>query len=207
MSATAQPVVLDVGEHVMIVLPHVGLLPASVESVTADAITVALAVPDDRVRRLAGQDSAIERTTARGVQRYPGTLSVAGERDELLTVTLSGDVERVQRRDWARVPAAVPVKVRPLDVGMDPFETVSVNVSVGGVLIKDRWHVPLGTDVRIEIAVPDGDPVRGLGRVVREAAEDEKGIRIDDMGREDEERLMRYVRERERAELRMARGR
>jgi c-di-GMP-binding flagellar brake protein YcgR len=207
MAAATQPAMLDTGEHVMILLPHLGLLPASVENSTAQAITVALAVPDDRVRRLAGQDSAIERTTARGVQRYPGTLSVAGERDELLTVTLSGEIERVQRRDWARVPAAVPVKVRALDVGIDPFETVSVNLSVGGVLIKDRWHVPLGTDVRLEIAVPDGEPVRGLGRVVREAAEDEKGIRIDDMGREDEERLMRYVRERERAELRMARGR
>jgi PilZ domain len=207
MAAATQPLMLDTGERVMIDLPHLGHLPASVEKATAEAITVALAVPDDRVRRLAGQDSAIERTTARGVQRYPGKLSVAGARDELLTVTLSGEVERVQRRDWARVPAAVPVKVRPLDVGIDAFETVSVNVSVGGVLIKDRWHVPLGTDVRLEIAVPDGEPVRGLGRVVREAAEDEKGIRIDDMGREDEERLMRYVRERERAELRMARGR
>ena len=67
--------------------------------------------------------------------------------------------------------------------------------------------MPLGTDVRLEIEVPGGESIRGLGRVVREAAEDEKGIRIDDMGREDEERLMRYVRERERAELRMARGR
>lgn len=207
MAATAQPIVLETDEHVMIALPHVGLLPASVEKASAQAITVALAVPDDRVRRLAGQEVAIERTTARGVQRYPGTLSVAGARDELLTVTLSGDVERVQRRDWARVPAAVPVKVRPLDVGIDPFETVSVNLSVGGVLIKDRWQVPLGTDVRVEIALPDGEAVRGLGRVVREAAQDEKGIRLDDMGREDEERLMRYVRDRERAELRMARGR
>jgi hypothetical protein len=207
MAAATQPAMLENGEHVMILLPHIGLLPASVEKSTAEAITVALAVPDDRVRRLAGQESAIERTTARGVQRYPGTLSVGGARDELLTVTLNGEIERVQRRDWARVPAAVAVKVRPLDVGIDPFETVSVNLSVGGVLIKDRWHVPLGTDVRLEIAVPDGEPARALGRVVREAAEDEKGIRIDDMGREDEERLMRYVRERERAELRMARGR
>jgi c-di-GMP-binding flagellar brake protein YcgR len=206
MAATVTPVPLDAGEQVVIHLPHVGGLPATVERSTAGSITVVLAVPDDRVKRLSGQDVAIERTTARGVQRYPGQLAVAGERDELLTVTLSGDVERVQRRDWARVGASVAVKVRPLDVGIDPFETVSVNVSVGGVLIKDRWHVPLGTDVRVEIEVEPGNPVRGLGRVVRDAGEELKGIRIDDMGREDEERLMRFVRERERAELRMARG-
>lgn len=198
---------LDVGEHVLVDLPHIGGLPATVEGSTADTITVVLAVPDDRVRRLAGQAVAIERTTARGVSRYPGHLAVGGARGELLTVTVSGDVERVQRRNWARVGATVAVRVKPLDVGMDPFETVSVNVSVGGVLVKDRWHVPLGTDVRVEIDIAAGETVRCLGRVVRDAGEELKGIRIDDMGREDEERLMRFVRERERAELRMARGR
>lgn len=207
MAAAATQIPLDAGEQVMVHLPHVGGLPATVEGSTAQTITVVLAVPDDRVRRLAGQEVAIERTTARGVSRYPGHLSVAGARDELLTVTVSGDVERVQRRNWARVSAALTVRVKPLDVGLDPFETVSVNVSVGGVLVKDRLHVPLGTDVRVEIGVPEGEPVRCLGRVVRDAGEDLKGIRIDDMGREDEERLMRFVRERERAELRMARGR
>ena len=198
---------LDVGEHVLVDLPHIGGLPATVEGSTADTITVVLAVPDDRVRRLAGQAVAIERTTARGVSRYPGHLAVGGARGELLTVTVSGDVERVQRRNWARVGATVAVRVKPLDAGMDPFETVSVNVSVGGVLVKDRWHVPLGTDVRVEIDIAAGETVRCIGRVVRDAGEELKGIRIDDMGREDEERLMRFVRERERAELRMARGR
>jgi PilZ domain-containing protein len=207
MAAAATQIPLDAGEQVLVHLPHIGGLPATVEGSTADTITVVLAVPDDRVQRLAGQEVAIERTTARGVSRYPGHLAVAGARDELLTVTVSGDVERVQRRNWARVGAALPVRVRPLDAGIDPFETVSVNVSVGGVLVKDRCHVPLGTDVRVEIEVAPGEPVRCLGRVVRDAGPDLKGIRIDDMGREDEERLMRFVRERERAELRMARGR
>jgi c-di-GMP-binding flagellar brake protein YcgR len=207
MAAAATQLPLDPGEHVMIQLPHVGGLPAAVESTTAGTITVVLAVPDDRVRRLAGQEVAIERTTARGVQRYPGHLQVAGARDELLTVAISGDVERVQRRNWARIRATVAVKVRPLDVGIDPFQTVSMNVSVGGVLIKDTAHVPLGTDVRVEIETEPGVVVKCLGRVVRDAGESLKGIRIDDMGREDEERLMRFVRERERAELRMARDR
>src|SRR4051812_19062700 len=103
MAATVTPVPLDAGEQVMIHLPHIGGLPATVERSTGDTITVVLAVPDDRVKRLAGQEAAIERTTARGVQRYPGLLAVAGARDELLTITLSGDVERVQRRNWARV--------------------------------------------------------------------------------------------------------
>lgn len=207
MAAAVTQIPIDAGEHVMVQLPHIGALPATVEGSTAGAITVVLAVPDDRVGRLAGQEVAVERTTSRGVQRYPGHLRVAGARDELLTVTLSGAVERVQRRDWARVGATVTVRVEPLDVGIAAFETLSVNVSVGGVLVRDTRRVPLGTDVRVELELGADAPVRCLGRVVRDAGADLKGIRIDDMGRDDEERLMRFVRERERAELRMARGR
>jgi hypothetical protein len=76
------------------------------------------------------------------------------------------------------------------------------------VLVKDKWNMPLGIDVRIELqAEPGAEPIRALGRVVRVAGEDEKGVRIDSISREDEERLVRLVRERELAALRMARGR
>jgi hypothetical protein len=42
---------------------------------------------------------------------------------------------------------------------------------------------------------------------VRVAGTEEKGVRIDSISREDEERLVRLVRERELAALRMSRGR
>jgi hypothetical protein len=46
-----------------------------------------------------------------------------------------------------------------------------------------------------------------LGRVVRAGAdEDQKGIRFDGVGRADEDRLMRYIRDREVQALRAARG-
>ena len=68
--------------------------------------------------------------------------------------------------------------------------------------------MPLGIDVRIELEVePGAEPIRALGRVVREPAPDQKGIRIDNIARDDEERLVRLVRERELAALRMSRGR
>jgi PilZ domain-containing protein len=76
------------------------------------------------------------------------------------------------------------------------------------VLIKDLWNLPLGIDVRIELqAEPGAAPIRALGRVVRVAGSEEKGVRIDSISREDEERLVRLVRERELAALRMSRGR
>jgi hypothetical protein len=208
MAATVTTPLLESGEQVSVVLPHVGGLPATVEALNGSVVKLVLAVPDDRVPRLNGQLVAIEKTSGRGIQRYTGILSVAGGKGELLSVALEGDAERVQRRNFVRVPAVVPIKVISLEKGVSAGETLTINVSGSGVLIKDKWRLPLGIDVRIEVQLdPDGEPLRALGRVVRYSSEEEKGIRIEDISRSDEDRLIKFIRERERAELRMARDR
>jgi hypothetical protein len=203
--AAAPPV--TPGTHVSVRLVHVGALPATIEAVEPGAIRAVLAVPDSRVRRLAGTEVSVEVTSGRGIQRYVGSLELDGKRAELLRVVLTGEAERIQRREWARIDAIVPVRLRGVD---EPVEgaTTTLNVSGGGMLVNDPWNMPLGIDVRIELEVESGGPpVRALGRVVREGGSDRKGVRILDMGRDDEERLVRFVRERERAALRLARGR
>ena len=197
---------IPAGEHVQVSLPHVGLLPATVETTEPGAVVLVLAVDDARVKRLAGSEVAVEHATGRGINRFNGTLELDDSRPELLRVVLSGDSERIQRREWARVEATLPVTVKGIDepVGGD---TVTLNISGGGVLVKDPWKMPLGLDVRIELEVEPGVTIKALGRVVREPARDQKGIRIDSIGREDSERLVRLVRERELAALRMSRGR
>ena len=197
---------IPAGEHVQVSLPHIGLLPATVETTEPGAVVVVLAVDDARVQRLAGSEVAVEHATGRGINRFSGTLELDDSRPELLRVVLSGDSERIQRREWARVEATLPVTVKGIDepVGGD---TVTLNISGGGVLVKDLWKMPLGIDVRIELEVEPGVTIKALGRVVREPAPDQKGVRIDSIGREDSERLVRLVRERELAALRMSRGR
>ena len=207
MAATVSTPLLEAGEQVSVVLPHGGGLPATVEGLQGSAVKLVLAVPDDRVRRLDGQQIAIEKTSGRGIQRYNGALSVDGAKGELLTVVLEGEAERVQRRSFVRVPAILPINVISLEQGISAGETTTINVSGSGVLIKDKWRLPLGIDVRIELRLePEGEPLRALGRVVRFSSEEEKGIRIEDIARTDEDRLIKFIRERERAELRLARG-
>jgi c-di-GMP-binding flagellar brake protein YcgR len=196
---------IPAGTHVSLRLPHVGALPAIVDAVEPGALVVALTVSDNRVERLAGQEAAIEATTARGIQRFTGTLQRAAGGPDVFRIALEGEAERIQRRDWARVDAVVPITVRAIDADLGGA-THSLNMSAGGMLIADLWELPLGTDVRVELEGQAGEPpIRALGRVVRDAAPGQKGIRIDDIGREDEERLVRLVRERERAALRMGR--
>ena len=197
---------IPAGEHVQLSLPHIGLLPATVETTEPGAVVLVLAVDDARVKRMAGAEVAVEHATGRGINRFNGTLELNDRRPEQLRVVLSGDSERIQRREWARVEATVPVTVKGIDepVGGD---TVTLNISGGGILVKDPWNMPLGIDVRVELEVEPGAKIQALGRVVREPAPDQKGIRIDSIGREDSERLVRLVRERELAALRMSRGR
>ena len=197
---------IPAGEHVQVSLPHIGLLPATVETTEPGVVVVALAVGDNRVQRLAGAEVAIEHATGRGINRFSGTLELDNSRPELLRVVLSGDSERIQRREWARVEATLPIAVKGIDEPVGG-ETVTLNISGGGVLVKDLWKMPLGIDVRIELEVEPGVKIQALGRVVREPAKDQKGIRIDSIGREDSERLVKLVRDRELAALRMSRGR
>src|SRR3954469_3369559 len=207
MAVSAPAPSIPSGEHVQLSLPHVGLLPATVSAIEDGAIVLVLAVKDARVSRLAGTEVAVEYKTGRGIQRFGGILQLDAARPEQLRVVMQGEAERIQRREWARIDAILPIKVKGIDepVGGD---TQTLNVSGGGVLVKDKWNMPLGIDVRIELqAEPGAEPIRALGRVVRVAGTDEKGVRIDSISREDEERLVRLVRERELAALRMSRGR
>jgi hypothetical protein len=206
VSASQVPAI-PAGEHVQVSLPHIGHLPATVESTEPGAVVLVLAVGDARIKRMQGAEVAVEHATGRGINRFGGILQLDDARPEKLKVIVQGEAERIQRREWARVDATLAIKVSGVDepIGGD---TVTLNVSGGGVLIKDAWRMPLGIDVRIELEVEAGaPPIKALGRVVREPALDQKGIRIESIAREDEERLVKLVRDRELAALRMSRGR
>ena len=203
-SIPASAPALAPGQHVIVRNVHVGMLPATVEKADAATVTVALAVKDERVVRLVGHEMAVELTSGRGIHRYTGTLS--GERSGSLTITLSGDVERIQRREFVRVAAHLDVSIRGVDEDVGG-ETTTLDVSGSGMRISDKFELPLGIDVRIELKLPDGPPLSALGRVVRVGSEeDQKGIRFDSVSRADEDRLMRYIRDREVQALRAARG-
>ena len=207
MAVTA-PVTPPAGRKVSVRLPYVGALPATVEACGAGTVTVALAVPDSRIGRLDGADATVESTTERGIQRFHGRVVLRG-RTDVFEVVLGGEAERIQRREWARVAVVIPVNVEPVDApGVVAGETSSLNLSGGGVLIRDPWRLPMGIDVRLELKVdPDQPPVHALARVVRDGGPERKGLRFEDLSTQDSERLMRFVREKERAALRISRGR
>jgi hypothetical protein len=192
------------GQHIVVRNVHVGVLPATVEHSDASSVTVALAVKDERITRLVGHELAVEAISGRGIHRFGGTLSAQNAGS--LTISLSGDVERIQRREYVRVAAHLEVTVKGIDEPVGG-ETSTLDVSGSGIRITDKWRLPLGLDVRVELKLPEGPPLCALGRVVRGGSEeDQKGIRLDGLSRADEDRLMRYIRDREVQALRASRG-
>jgi hypothetical protein len=200
--AAAKVPQLESGQHVAVREVHVGVMPGTIERIDGAALTVALTVRESRLSRLIGHDIAVELLSGRGIYRHTGTLKA--DRKGVLSIELDGGVDRIQRREFVRVDAHVDVTVEGIDESLGG-ETATLDVSGGGIRISDPWGLPLGLDVRVEIALPGGEPVRALGRVVRAAAAGETGISFEDLARSDEDRLIRFIRERERQAMRAAR--
>ena len=132
-----------------------GLLPARIEEAKGETVTVALSVKDERIGRLVGQDIAVEMMSGRGIYRFNGSLRA--ERSGSLTVALNGDVERIQRREFVRIPAHLDVTVKAVDEPVGG-PTTTVDVSGSGIQINDPWNLMLGLDVRVELTLPGAEP-------------------------------------------------
>jgi hypothetical protein len=193
---------LNAGQQVTVNLAHLDRVPATVESSEGATVKVALTVRDDRIARVMDREIFIELISGTGIYRHTGVLK--SDKGGLLTVAMTGAVERIQRREFVRVATGVPVVVTGVgeDIG---GETTTVDLSGRGLRVLDPWQLPLGLEVRLEIKLPDG-PLHALGRVVREAGEGERGISFSDLPRADEDRVIRYIRERELQALRAKRN-
>ena len=201
-------------QYVTVQLAQIGGLPAVVETEDDGQILLSLAVQVPAgINRVLDRPVRIECISPRGIQRVTGHAAWTPDQPEQLRVVKEVD-DTIQRREAVRVQAVetTVVTVLALPPGADaaapdaPLKTTSLNVSSTGVLFRDPAALPLGTQVRVEIDLEHGaDPVVLTGEVVR-AVNDEKGVRIDEMSRADQQRLSRYITEKQRAELRMGRG-
>ena len=201
-------------QYVTVQLAQIGGLPAVVETEDDGQVLLSLAVQVPAgLHRVLDRPVRIECISPRGIQRVTGHAAWTPEQPEQLRVVKEAD-DTIQRREAVRVQAVetAVVTVLALPPGFDkpkpdgPVTTTSLNVSTTGVLVRDPLELPLGTKVRVALDLEHGaEPVVLTGEVVR-AVNDEKGVRIDDMSRADQQRLSRYITEKQRAELRMGRG-
>ena len=201
--------------YVSVQLPLHGELPAIVEAEDDAAVLLSLAVQAPAgIGRLDGRTVRVECVSPRGIQHVTGQVSWSADQQEFLRVAKESD-DVIQRREAVRVQAVAPAIVTVLAMPpagdgpapaapSAPLKTTSLNLSSTGVLV--RAELPMGTTVRVELELePSEPPVVLTGRIVREER-DEKGVHIDDISRLDQNRLSRFITEKQRAELRMSRS-
>jgi hypothetical protein len=194
---------------VTVLLDDVGELPAMVEADDDETVTLVLTTPPVGALARAGDGRAtLEYTTSTGIHRVSGDLTHDPRKPEILKVRRDGGGRTIQRRDHVRVEAVVPVEVAVVGDDARRAETTTRNLSARGLLIVEPFRLEVGEQVLLTLALdPASPPLEVSGTVVRQTAPSGRGIHIDGLSRPDEQRLLRFITERERIALRIRRER
>lgn len=150
----------------------------------------------------------LESAGTRGVVRTPGTAELV--ESNLLRFVPEDSMELVQRREFVRVTAAKRVVLENED-GDVLAQGLTSDISGGGMLVQLPRSADITVDTVIFFSLSLGltdydDQVNGTARILRRTDENRVALEFEHISRRDQERLIRFVFERQRAALRVTRG-
>jgi c-di-GMP-binding flagellar brake protein YcgR len=185
---------LEQGETVLVRLGGAAAVAARVDAVGPEGASLILLTPPMRPPAN-GQMAALEVTTPRGILTIPVKVADHDGRGSMRVTPAAGadETPAVQRRDFVRVGASVPVVVR--DGGPDgpAREVLSLNVSGNGLLLSGLSHLSCGDFAWVAIDLEDGTPpIEALVTVVRESDRGRRAVRIASISARDEQRIVRF---------------
>ena len=197
------------GQQVFVISPSGAGIPARV--LECDAKCTVLSFEENEsnpVAVLAGGNLSIQYTNRRGVCRIDGAAHRA-KGVTMLRVDHTSKVQLIQRREFVRVDAILPVTYRPVGMTGWTAETTTINVSGGGFMISGREGLRMDQIMEFTITL-DGEgkeagPIDVVGQVVREMPGG-LGISITQLDERERERLIRWVFARERQGMLIVKG-
>ncbi len=198
------PVALpEVSDTVTVAARGAGWIPARVLEAGPDALLVAITVRAPEFSREQLETLKVEFSSARGRVRLRGTLtSQDAASPELIKLTSPRSVEVLQEREYVRIKSARPVVVYSVRDRMQ-IESYTVDVSGGGLLIAGPDTLKVGDRLDFQLTLTPGvTPVTGSGRVVRVDANGRRAIEFESISDLDRRRLVRFLFECQRSELR-----
>ena len=150
----------------------------------------------------------LESTGARGVVRTAGAAELV--QGNLLRFVPEESLELVQRREFVRVTAAKRVILED-EAGEVLGTGLTSDISGGGMLVQlpRSADITVGTVVffSLFLGMTDYDEqVNGTARILRKTDDNRAALAFDHISNRDQERLIRFVFERQRAALRVTRG-
>jgi c-di-GMP-binding flagellar brake protein YcgR len=145
----------------------------------------------------------LEYVSPRGLVRFHGQ-AIVQERD-LVRFDVSAAPEVTQRREFVRVPAAQKVEVakgHDSRAEGDLIDAHAIDISGGGMLVSGADGLPLGSHVRFSLNLgPGAEPIEGNAQVVRAGDEGKRALVFDQISRDDRQRLIHFIFERQREAL------
>jgi len=195
---------LQLPEHGVTVTVHAGPgagIPARVLDSHAGTLRVAIMVPNAPLGAAALQNAVVEFMGAQGRVRLAGAATM--EEADVLRFDSPRSLDVVQEREYVRLRSARPV----LLFGGEEYARVdgcTVDISGGGFLLAGGDALKIGDEVQFELQLALGElPVCGTGTVVRIDARGHRGVVFHEIKDLDRRRLVRFIFECQRAELRM----
>jgi c-di-GMP-binding flagellar brake protein YcgR len=194
------------GQEVHVIAPSGASIDARVKHAGIGNLLLRLEPGEtDPLELLADESVSIEFTNRRGVCRLLGKAKAAAG-GSALRVDSTGVIELIQRRDYVRVEAFVPVTYQP--DGPDGWTATAntLDVSGGGFRVGDAEGLRLGDMMRFTLELGEGEnPLQAVAEAVREAGDGAYGMRFVEILERDRQRLVRWVFARERLARQIAR--
>jgi hypothetical protein len=188
------------GQEVWVIAPNGASINGRVREVGGEATVIEfLHGQTNPAAELASGSVAVQYTNRRGICRIDG-VAHRTDLEGSIRVNHTGNVDLIQRREFVRIDAMVPVTYQPNGPSGVTAETTTTNVSGGGFMISGREGLNIDDEMTFTLHL-DGEreagPVEIDGKVVRETRGG-LGIKIAAIEEEERERLIRWIFARER---------
>ncbi len=191
----------EVGESVTLVV-GAGRIPARVIERTAEELTVAITV---RARPLDAKQLnglVVERASERGRTRLTGVVAQDPADPEVVRLRDPRSLELLQQREYVRIRSARPALVFSAR-NHSQVQSFTVDVSGGGLLLAGPDSLAVGDELTFRLTLTPGvTPVTGRGRVVRIDTHGRRAVEFVQISDLDRRRLVRFLFQCQRAELR-----
>jgi hypothetical protein len=188
-------------ENVILSTKSGGQIPARVVESGENSLLVAITVPTRPLSAEQLEDLVLEFHSARGRIRLHGLFAVDDPSDpDLLRMKEPRSVEVQQQRSYVRIQAARPVVVYGTG-STAQYESFTVDVSGGGLLLAGPDTLEIGEEVMFRVSIKQGQiPISGTGRVVRVDDHGRRAVAFEKISDLDRRRLVRLIFELQRNE-------
>jgi hypothetical protein len=178
--------------------------PVRISERDGDVLMLMLLVESGELDPQQIESLTLECTSEYGVARLQGEAVL--EDHDLVRFHVSDSPTVLQRRDFVRVRSPQPV-VLAVSGSATIGSAFAVDVSGGGMLLNGPETLALDEHVRFRLHLDDDSPpIRGMARVVRCATGNQRALVFEQISRQDRDRLIHFIFDRQRLERAKTRG-